>query len=64
MATKQSNVGEKRKHSIATSAQSKEKSQKTKTNSIAKEVVANIIPNEKKNAVFYSVSLVFLGMLK
>jgi hypothetical protein len=62
MATKQGNVSEKRKHSTTTSVQRKEKSQKiSKTDSTVKEDTTNVTINEKKSAIFYSVSIVCLG---
>jgi hypothetical protein len=65
MATKQGNSSEKRKHSTVTSVQRKEKPHKTlKTDSTVKEVIPGITMNEKKNAVFYTVSIVSLGRPK
>lgn len=65
MATKQSNVNEKRKHLIPPNVERKEKSRKTsKTDSTIKEVITIINLSEKKNAVLYSASVVSLGMCK
>jgi len=62
MATKQGDGVEKRKHLTTTSAQRKEKSQKTsKTYSKVNDVITNTTTTEKKNTVFCSLSIVFLG---
>lgn len=62
MATKQINSSEKRKHSTPTSIQRKEKSQKaSKADVTVKEVLPNVTTNEKKNGIFYSVSIVLLA---
>jgi hypothetical protein len=62
MATKQGGGVEKRKHLTATSAQKKEKSQKTsKTYSKVNDVITNTTITEKKNTVFCSLSIVSLG---
>jgi hypothetical protein len=62
MATKQTNVSEKRKHSPTTSVQRREKTQKIpKTVSTVKENTTNVTTNRQKSAVFYSVSIVCLG---
>ncbi|XP_069702869.1 protein C-mannosyl-transferase DPY19L1 isoform X2 [Periplaneta americana] len=62
MATKQVNSSEKRKHSISTSVQKKDKSQKTPKPDVAvKEGNAEISKKEKKNGIFYTVSLVSLA---
>lgn len=62
MATKQGDGGEKRKHLTTTSAQRKEKSQKTsKTYSKVNDVITNTTTTEKKNTVFCSLSIVCLG---
>jgi hypothetical protein len=62
MATKQSNVSEKRKHSPTTPVQRKEKTQKIpKTLSTVNDDTTNVTMNEKKSAVLYSVSIVCLG---
>jgi len=65
MATKQGDGGEKRKHLTTTSAQRKEKSQKTpKTYSKVNDVITDTTTTEKKNTVFCSLSIVFLGRLQ
>lgn len=65
MATKQPNVSEKRKHSPTTPMQKKEKTQKiAKTISTVNEDTTNVTINEKKSAIFYSVSIVCLGRPK
>jgi len=61
MATKQGDGVERRKHVTTTSAQRKEKSQKTsKTYSKVNDVITNTT-TEKKSTVFCSLSIVFLG---
>jgi hypothetical protein len=63
MATKQSNISEKRKYSPTIPVQRKEKTQKIlKTFSTVNEDTTNVAMNEKKSAIFYSVSIVCLGM--
>ena len=65
MATKQGDGVEKRKHLTTTSAQRKEKSQKTsKTYSKVNDVITNTTTTEKKNTVFCSLSIVFLGRVQ
>jgi hypothetical protein len=62
MATKQGDGVEKRKHLPTTSAQRKEKSQKTtKAHSKVNDVIANTTTTEKKNTVLCSLSIVSLG---
>jgi hypothetical protein len=65
MATKETNVSEKRKHSPTTPVQRKEKTQKIpKTLNTVNEDTTNVTMNEKKSAIFYSVSIVCLGRPK
>jgi hypothetical protein len=62
MAAKQGDGVEKRKHLTATSAQRKEKSQKTsKTCSKVNDVITNTTITEKKNSVFCSLAIICLG---
>jgi hypothetical protein len=62
MAARQGNVVEKRKQLTATSAHRKEKSQKTsKTGSKVNDAITNTTTREKKNTVFYSLSVISLG---
>jgi hypothetical protein len=62
MATKRSKGSEQRKHLITPSVQRKEKSQKTsKTDGTVMEGISNTTLSEKKNTVFYILSVVSLG---
>jgi hypothetical protein len=62
MATKQGDGVEKRKHLTATSAQRKEKSQKSsKTYSKVNDVITNTTITEKKNTIFCTLSIISLG---